>query len=120
MSLYLAEGTDPKKLEQFGFKLGRDYFGKARWCGDGSGHRYMSNWYHKFLLDPDNIDGADNIYYTEDDIPMVHIMVRIGDGNDLYVDCAPSCTYHISTPELDIVLDTVYELIQAGLLEMRK
>lgn len=76
----------------------------------------MDEWAHKFLMDADE---PDKVAFTDEefDIPMVHIMFRLGNGNDLYIDCAPSCTYHIGGDELDIVAETIFFMTQAGLLE---
>lgn len=62
-------------------------------------------------------DGFRDIAYSEGDIPRVHMMFRVGSYNDLYIDCAPNCTYHVGGDELDIVADTIYELVNAGLLD---
>lgn len=122
MGLKLKNEVHPERLREYGFRLGREYFGKEKWCGDGGGYEYQANWYHKFLtIDWDTGemgDGFNDIAYVDDyKIPMVHMTFRIGDGNDLYIDCAPSCTYHIGGDELDIVADTLYELINAGLID---
>lgn len=121
MGLKLKDGINPEILRDFGFHLGKEYFGKEKWCGDGCGYEYQANWYHKFLTIDWNTGelgaGFNDIAYADDDIPMVHIMFRIGSNNDLYIDCAPDCTYHIGGDELDIVADTIYELVNACLLD---
>lgn len=128
MTLKLKEGCNPEILRNYGFKRASEYFGKALWCGDGSGHSYMRDWYIKFLTyTPEEIEEleaegefspiykGDNIKYTEDDIPMVEMIFRIGDDNTLYIDCAPAYSYHIS--ELDIVADTIFDLVTDGIVE---
>lgn len=121
MGLKLKDDVRPESLRDFGFRLGREYFGNEKWCGDGCGFEYQADWYHKFLtVDWDTGefgDGFGNIAYADDNIPMVHMMFRIGNHNDLYIDCAPSCTYHIGGDELNIVADTIYELVNAGLVD---
>lgn len=121
MGLKLKDDVRPESLRDFGFRLGREYFGNEEWCGDGRGFEYQADWYHKFLTvnwDTGEFgDGFGNIAYADDNIPMVHMMFRIGNHNDLYIDCAPSCTYHIGGDELDIVADTIYELVNAGLVD---
>lgn len=123
MGLKLKESVNPEILRDYGFHLGKEDFGKERWCGDGLGFQYQAEWYHKFLrLDEEtgeynSVTGK--IIYTDDelDIPMVQISFRIGKGNDLYIDCAPSGTYHIEGRDLDIITETIYDLTQAGFLE---
>lgn len=124
MGLRLKSGVNPEVLKNYGFEIGKEFFGKERWCGDGCGYQYQAEWYHKFLrIDWETGEYGENtdcpIAYTDEefDIPMVHITFRIGSGDDLYIDCAPSCTYHIGGDELDIVTDTIFQLIQDGMIE---
>ncbi len=122
MGLKLKGGVNPEILRNYGFHLGKEDFGKERWCGNGIGYQYQADWYHKFLLVDEEVGynaSIGEIAYTDEnfDIPMVKISFRIGDGNDLYIDCAPCCTYHIGGDELDIVAETIFALTQVGLLE---
>lgn len=122
MGLKLKNDVNPEILREYGFVIGREHFGKEKWCGNGIGYEYQANWYHKFLtVDYDTGEVGDefgDIAYSDDsEIPMVHMSFRVGSGDDLYIDCAPSCTYHIGGDELDIITDTIYELIEAGLIE---
>ena len=126
MGLRLKEGINPEVLRDFGFHLGKEDFGKERWCGYGIGYQQQANWYHKFLMFDEETGelntSSGKIMYTgeEFDIPMVQMTFRIGNGNDLYIDCAPSYTYHIGGSDLDIVAETIFALTQAGLLEIDK
>lgn len=125
MSLVLRQGVNPEVLRDFGFKPGREFFGKERWCGDGIGYEYQADWYHKFLrIDEDTglYGEIGDIAYTDNefDIPMVHMSFHIGGLNDLYIDCAPSGTYYIGGDDLDVITDTIYDLIQAGLVERKE
>lgn len=49
MGLRLKSGVNPDVLRKYGFHLGKEDFGKERWCGDGSEYQYQAEWYHKFL-----------------------------------------------------------------------
>lgn len=123
MAIRLKDGVSPDILRKYGFKQGKEFFGKERWCGDGSGYQYQGEWYHKFLLFNEETgeyaSDVGGIAYTEEefDIPMVQMSFRTTMNNDLYIDCAPSCTYHISGDELDIVADTIFELVRDGVVE---
>lgn len=123
MGLKLKAGLNPEVLRKYGFHLGKEDFGKERWCGDGSGYQYQAEWYHKFLTmdDDDRLcgDGVGKIAYTDDeyDIPMVQLTFKIGNGDDLWIDCAQSCTYHIEGDELDIIADTIFYLVSDGIVE---
>lgn len=68
-------------------------------------------------MDPDEEGRC--IYYADDDYdqPMVQITVRT-ENRDLWIDCTPSGTYHIGGEELDVVVETIMQLTEAGLLEM--
>lgn len=123
MGLKLKNGVNPEVLRNYGFSLGKEFFGKERWCGNGCGYQCEAEWYHKFLrIDRDTGEYSENpdypIAYTDEEfVPMVHIALRIGDGDDLYIDCAPLSTYNICGDELDIVSNTIYDLVSAGLME---
>lgn len=123
MGLRLKKNVSPEVLRNYGFHLGKEDFGKERWCGDGCGYQYQGEWYHKFLLFNEETgeytSDVGGIAYTEEefDIPMVQMSFRTTMNNDLYIDCAPSCTYHISGDELDIVADTIFELVRDGVVE---
>lgn len=126
MGIRLKNDVNPEELRKFGFVQGKECFGKERWCGNGIGYEYQGEWYHKFLTqDPETFEYGDNferIAYTDSeyDIPMVHITFRTGKkcNNDLYIDCAPSGTYHIGGSDLDIISETIFKLTQAGLVEI--
>lgn len=120
----LKDGVSPEILRDYGFHPGREDFGKERWCGNGIGYACQAAWYHKFLTYNEDTgeygEGYSEIAYTDDkfDIPMVQMSFRIGNSNDLYVDCAPSGTYYIGGIDLAIVTETVFAMTQAGLLEV--
>ena len=116
MSIRVKAGVDLEELRKFGFKTGKEWADAGERCLRGIGYEYQHGWYHKFLMDPDE---EEKIYYADEeyDQPMVQITVRT-EHRDLYVECVPSGTYHIGGGDLDIVLETVLELTQAGLLEV--
>lgn len=120
MGLRLKEGIGIDELRKYGFELGsvlgkRDSFNR---CLGSDGYSYMDNWAHKFLLDEDE---PEKVAFTDEefDIPMVHMCFRLDEqyGRDLYIDVAPSCTYHIGGSDLDIVAETIFAMTRAGLLE---
>ncbi|MBS4958166.1 MAG: hypothetical protein KHZ99_14110 [Clostridium sp.] len=118
MSLKLKEGIDKEKLKKYGFKTGKEWAEQGERCLKGEGYKYQHDWYHKFLMDEED---SNKIMYADEeyDQPIVHISIRIGENfnNDLYIDCTPSGTYHIGGSELDIVTETVFDLVNDGLLE---
>lgn len=118
MSLKLKEGINLQELVNYGFKTGKEWSEQGERCLKGEGYKYQHEWYHKFLMDDEN---PDKIMYADEDYdqPIVHISIRTGDNfnNDVYIDCTPSGTYHIGGSELDIVTETLFDLINAGLLK---
>lgn len=116
MSLRVKAGIDLEELKKYGFKTGKEWADAGERCLEGIGHKYQHEWYHKFLMDAD--EPSKIAYIAEDyDIPCVQISVRT-EHRDLYVDVAVEGTYHVGGSELDIVTDTIYELTQAGILEV--
>ena len=116
MSLRVKAGIDLEELKKYGFKTGKEWADAGERCLEGIGYKYQHEWYHKFLMDAD--EPSKIAYIAEDyDIPCVQISVRT-EHRDLYVDVAVEGTYHVGGSELDIVTDTIYELTQAGILEV--
>ena len=116
MSLRVKAGIDLAELKKYGFKTGKEWVDAGERCLGGIGYKYQHEWYHKFLMDADE---PSKIAYIAEDyaIPCVQISVRT-EHRDLYVDVAVEGTYHVGGSELDIVTDTIYELTQAGILEV--
>ena len=116
MGIRLKENVNPEELRKFGFKLGKEWANQGERCLEGDGYAYQHEWWHKFKMEEDN---PDKIEYADEeyDQPTVSLCFRIGKYNDLYIDCTPSCTYHIGGSDLDIVSETIYELTMAGLIE---
>lgn len=116
MSLRVKAGIDLEELKKYGFKTGKEWADAGERCLEGIGYKYQHEWYHKFLMDAD--EPSKIAYIAEDyDIPCVQISVRT-EHRDLYVEVAVEGTYHVGGSELDIVTDTIYELTQAGILEV--
>lgn len=117
MSLRVKEGIDLEVLREYGFKIGKEWGDAGERCLAGIGYAYQHEWYHKFLMDADE-DNTKIAYISDEyDIPCVQISVRT-EHRDLYVDVAVEGSYHVGGSELDIVTDTIYELTQAGILEV--
>lgn len=116
MSLRVKEGIDLEVLREYGFKTGKEWSDAGERCLASIGYAYQHEWYHKFLMDAD--EPSKIAYIAEDyDIPCVQISVRT-EHRDLYVEVAVEGTYHVGGSELDIVTDTIYDLTQAGILEV--
>ena len=117
MGLRLKEDVDPEILRKYGFKTGKEWADAGERCLEGPGCETYHPWYHKFLMDKEH---PEKIAYTDEeyDLPMVQISIRIGVffKNDMYVDCSPCDTYHIGGSELDILLETIFDMVNDGIL----
>ena len=111
----LKENLSPEVLRQYGFRLGSEFINERRF-------EYLSaaeaqEWF-KFKMDEEE---PEHIAYAESefDYAMVEISCFLRSDNIwvLYIDCAPSCTYHIGGGDLDVITDTFYDLIIDGVIE---
>lgn len=118
MGLRLKKGVPIEALKKYGFRTGKEWADAGERCLVGSDHEYQHDWWCKFLMDEDE---PEKVVYIDDeyDIPMVQISIRTQEnfGNDLYIDCAPSCTYHIGGHDLTVLTDTLFDMISDGVLE---
>lgn len=114
MILKIKDGADLENLRIFGFRTGKEYADSGERCM-GVGYEYQHDWYHKFSTDPE----TGKVLYADDDMdqPMVQISVR-RETREIYIDCTPSCTYHIGGDDLDVLISTVMDLTKSGLLEV--
>lgn len=119
MSLRVKEDVDLEVLREYGFKTGKEWSDAGERCLKGIGDAYQHE-YHKFLMDADK-DNTKIAYISEDyDIPCVHISVK-SEHRDLYVDVAVEGSHYVEIvcgSDFDTVTDTIYELTQAGILEV--
>lgn len=118
MGLKLKENINPEILRKYGFLTGKEWAEKGERCLVGIGHEYEYSWYHKFLMNPDELE---KISYMDDDndIPTISITIRTDKdhNNDLYISCAISDSYHIEGYELDFVSETIFDLVKDDILE---
>lgn len=117
MGLRLKEGVDPEILRNYGFKTGKEWADAGERCLEGPGYETFHPWYLKFLMDEEH---PEKIAYTDEEynLPMVQIFIRTGAHfkNDMYVDCSPCDTYHIGGYELDILLETIFDMVNDGII----
>lgn len=117
MKFRIKDGINLEELRKYGFRTGKEWADDGERCLDNVGYEYQHGWWHKFYMDPD--EEGKCIYYADDDYdqPMVQITVRT-ENRDLWIDCTPSGTYHIGGEELDVIVETIMQLTEDGLLEM--
>lgn len=113
----LKDGIDINILREFGFKSGAEWRAADEPAfGDHCG---QDNAFYKFYMDPEQ---SDRIYYIDEDTDVATCEMSFITGTDgvirLFIDAAPSCTYHIDTYDWgDIVEDIIYDLAMAGAIE---
>lgn len=107
--LYLEVGIDPQKLEEYGFERADKL--KAR----GIRIDFSNESYIKFAEDEDE---PGTPYYADGDVPMCQLsFLPCQDGRmRMYNDCAPDCTYHVSSFEIEVLEKTLFDLLSAGML----
>ena len=114
---FIKDNVELKTLEKYGFKIGREIVDNKRCiCNDFERDDY---W-----LIPMNPDEPDEIYYADDDydqpIWSIHVQnngVRDSIKRRLYIDCVPSCTYHISNMTMDKMFYVLKRMIEDGIIE---
>lgn len=105
--LKIKDDVDLKELEKFGFKKGKELIDICPTYLE-EGTEYMFNWYLKFAR-----IGEDEWGYK---IPFIAIMIR--DKGEILIDIHNNdYTYHTEGCELKEIENTLYDLIQAGLVE---
>lgn len=111
--LKIKDGIDLRTLENYGFEVGRNFIDRGERCiCNESEHKD----YWKFSMCEDE---PENVLYADDDFDqaMVSIQVQSSANNRLLIECVPSGTYHISMDELDVITDTLYDMILDGVVE---
>lgn len=115
MRLKVKDDVDLEDLRKYGFKPGKEWAKAGERCM-GYGYEYQHEEYHKFLLE----DNGKVRYANEEyDQPTIQISVHT-ESRTIDVDCVSEYSYRIGTPEMDIVLETIFRLAQDGLLEMEE
>lgn len=114
--LKLKDGIDPKVLEKYGFELGQKFIDKGERCICNKSE-YQDYW--KFSMDEDE---PGQVLYADVDFdqPMTSIHVQSCCENRLWIECVPSCTYHIGGWNLNMITDTLHQMITDGILEVKE
>lgn len=114
--LKLKNGIDPKILEKYGFAIGQTFINRGERCIENECD-YKDYW--KFSMCEDE---PERVLYADEefDQAMISIHVQSKIENRLWIECTPSRTYHIEGWELDLVTDTLYQMISDGIIEKMK
>ena len=119
MRLKLKEGVALEQLREFGFKPTAELIASdARYEPIFDGCEYMFPWWHLFLQDPDM--GGPQVAEDSGN-PILQAWVdTCGGQNRLWFGAMRECAYHVGMHDLDLVTDTVFKFVRAGLIELVK
>ena len=96
-----------EELREYGFRPWEEW-------NDGVANIYPSK--DAWLIFKENEEEG-GIDYAEDELPMCYIEID-PQSRRVWCEAAPSCTYHISGWELDIITDTIHKLTLDNVLEV--
>lgn len=110
--LKLKDDVNPVILEKYGFELGQTFVDKGETCICNE-VEYQDYW--KFSM---NEDEPGRVMYANEefDQAMVSIHVQSSMENRLWIECVPSSSYHIEGWDLNLITDTLFELIKDGIV----
>ena len=106
----IKKDVDLKQLEKYGFKVGHDI---------PDNDRCICNDYEKddYWLIPVNPDDPNEIYYANDEYDQPIWSIHVQSTRRLWIDCVPSCTYHISNCDMDQMFYVLKLMIEDGIIE---
>lgn len=106
----IKENVDLKSLEKYGFKIGRNIPDNERCiCND-----YERDDYWLISMHPDY---PNKVFYANDEFDQPIWSIHIQKTRRLYIDCVPSCTYHIDNMDMDEMFYVLKCMIEDGIVE---
>lgn len=108
--LKLKENVDFEELRKYGFKPGKEWAKTERCTGE---YHATYDWWLKYLMDEEE---PEKVAYTSDEYDIPCVGIGIMPSRVVYIDYSVESTYHIGGSDVDIVNDTLFDLITAGLL----
>jgi hypothetical protein len=107
---YIKENINLESLRNYGFKIGYEIPDNERCiCNDSERCDY---W-----LIPMNPDEPEEIFYADDAFDQPIWSVHIQSTRRIWIECVPSCTYHIDNMDMDFMFYTLKRMIEDGLVE---
>lgn len=101
--------VDLKTLNKYGFKLGKEYPNYEKCiCNDSECEDY---W-----LIPFNSDEPNEIFYADDDFSQPIWSIHVQFNRRLWIECVPSCTYHISNADMEQMFYVLKQMIEDGII----
>lgn len=104
----LKENIEQKELQKYGFKPGKEY---------PENDEFICNDNEKDLLWllPKNPDDPENIWMTEENMPVWSILIQ--ENRTLWIDFVPYGTFHIGNCDAEEMFYVLMRMIQDGILE---
>lgn len=106
----IKESVDLKSLSKYGFKIGREY---------PDNERCICNDYQRddYWLIPFNPDEPEKIHYADDEYDQPIWSIHIQSSRRLWIECVPSCTYHIDNSDMEHMFYALKLMIEDGIIE---
>lgn len=106
----IKEDINLEVLRKYGFKLGKEYPESERCiCNDYERDDY---WFISMSLDE-----PDKVNYASDEFDQPTWSVHIQSNRRLWIECVPSCTYHIDNLDMEQMFFTLMNMILDGIIE---
>lgn len=107
----IKENVNLKSLEKYGFKIGRNI---------PDNERCICNDYERddYWLIPVYPDEPDKVFYADEefDQPIWSVHVH-SESRRMYIDCVPSCTYHIDNMDMEEMFYVLKCMIEDSIIE---
>ena len=105
----IRDNVDLKILEKYGFKIGREIPDNERCiCND-----YERDDYWLIAMNPDE---PEEVFYADDAFDQPIWSIHIQNNRRLWIECVPSCTYHIDNLDMDKMFFVLKCMIEDGLI----
>jgi hypothetical protein len=107
---YIKDNVNLESLRNYGFKIGREISDNERCiCNDPERDDY---WL--IPMEPDN---PSKVFYADADFDQPIWSIHVKSTRKLWIDCVPSCTYHIDNMDMEYIFYTLKRMIEDGLIE---
>lgn len=108
----IKENVDLNTLRDFGFRIGKEYPDNDRCiCNESDRDDY---WLIPFDLEADE---SGKILYADEEFDQPLWSIHVQNNRRVWVECVPSCTYHIGGYDLEPMLHALRNMILAGIVD---
>ncbi len=107
---YIKKDINLKSLEKYGFKIGREIHDNERCICNN----FERDDYWLISMNPDE---PEKILYSYDAFNQPVWSVHVQSNRSIWIDCTPSCTYHIDNDEMEKMFYVLKCMIEDGIIE---